>query len=264
MITSINNARIRHIQVLAKKAKARREEGLFIVEGPRMFSESPPERIERAYLSESYYREMADRHILDQIPWELVADRVFAQAAETVHSQGVLCVMRRADYGLESLLQKADPLLLLLEDLQDPGNVGTIFRTAEGAGVDGIILTKNCVDIYNPKTIRSTMGSVYRMPFVCLTDEKISPVLDSLKEKGVATCAAHLQGRCLYDRENYTGGTAFLIGNEGNGLSEELSAAADKKVRIPMEGRLESLNAGVAAAILMYEAHRQRCRAKGL
>lgn len=258
MISSANNAQIRHIQLLAKKAKARRDERLFLVEGPRMFYEAPPERIERAYLSESFYQEMLDRRILDQVPWELVADRVFAQAAETVHSQGVLCVMRCMDYGMEALLRKDDPLLLLLEDLQDPGNMGTIFRTAEGAGVDGIILTKHCVDIYNPKTIRSTMGAVYRVPFVCLESEEIPRVLALLKKKGVATCAAHLRGNRTYDRESYTGGTAFLIGNEGNGLSQGLSAAADIKVRIPMEGRLESLNAGVAAAILMYEAYRQR------
>lgn len=260
MITSVSNARIRHIQQLAKKAKVRREEGLFLVEGPRMFFESPPEQIERAYLSESFYRGIADSSILDRIPWELVADRVFAQAAETVHSQGVLCVMHSMKYGLSELLVKEAPLLLLLEDLQDPGNMGTIFRTAEGAGVDGILLTKNCVDIYNPKTIRSTMGSIYRMPFVCLEDENVFSILDRLKKRGVAACAAHLQGNRAYDREDYTGGTVFLIGNEGNGLSEGLSAAADKKVRIPMEGRLESLNAGVAAAVLMYEAYRQRRR----
>ena len=242
MISSANNAQIRHIQLLAKKARARRDERLFLVEGPRMFYEAPPERIERAYLSESFYQEMLDRRILDQVPWELVADRVFAQAAETVHSQGVLCVMRCMDYGMEALLRKDDPLLLLLEDLQDPGNMGTIFR----------------VDIYNPKTIRSTMGAVYRVPFVCLESEEIPRVLALLKKKGVATCAAHLRGNRTYDRESYIGGTAFLIGNEGNGLSQGLSAAADIKVRIPMEGRLESLNAGVAAAILMYEAYRQR------
>lgn len=258
MITSANNTQIRHIQLLAKKAKARRDEGLFLVEGPRMFYEAPPERIERAYLSESFYRGMEDRRMLDRIPWELVADHVFARAAETVHSQGVLCVMRGMGYRMPELLQKKDPLLLLLEDLQDPGNVGTIFRTAEGAGADGIILTKNCVDIYNPKTIRSTMGSVYRMPFVCLESEDLSHVLGAFKEKGVAVCAAHLEGKRAYDREDYTGGTVFLIGNEGNGLSADLAEAADKKVRIPMEGRLESLNAGVAAAVLLYEAYRQR------
>ena len=229
-----------------------------MVEGPRMFYESPWEWMERAYLSESFYRGMEDRRMLEDIPWELVADRVFAQASETVHAQGVLCVMRSRRYGLDALLRKRAPLLLLLEDLQDPGNVGTVFRTAEGAGVDGIILTKKCVDIYNPKTIRSTMGSVFRMPFVCLESEELSPVLARLREAGVATCAAHLRGSRDYDREDYTGGTAFLIGNEGNGLSEKLAGAADKKVRIPMEGRLESLNAGVAAAILMYEAYRQR------
>ena len=136
--------------------------------------------------------------------------------------------------------------------------MGTIFRTAEGAGADGIIMTANCVDIFNPKTIRSTMGSIYRMPFVCLEEEETQPVLKLLRERGIATCAAHLQGERTYDREDYTKGTAFLIGNEGNGLTEETSEASSLKVKIPMEGKLESLNASVAASILLYEAYRQR------
>src|SRR5699024_8454957 len=121
----------------------------------------------------------------------------------------------------------------------DPGNVGTIFRTAEGAGVSGIIMTRNCVDIYHPKTVRATMGSIYRVPFLCV--EELSPLITLLKEKGIVTYAAHLKGQETYDREDYSRGTAFFIGNEGNGLSEWLSGQADRLIRIPMEGQLESL-----------------------
>ena len=148
-------------------------------------------------------------------------------------------------------------LLMILEDLQDPGNLGTILRTGEGAGVTGIILSKNSVDIYNPKVIRSTMGSVYRVPF-CYTSSIREEILPWLREKKITGYAAHLEGKNSYDREDYTKGTAFFIGNEGNGLSRELSEKADIWIRIPMEGQVESLNAAMASGILMYEAYRQR------
>ena len=134
--------------------------------------------------------------------------------------------------------------------------MGTIFITAEGAGVTGIIMTKNCVDIYNPKTIRSTMGSIYRVPF--LYTDQIDEVLEWFRKNGISTYAAHLKGEHFYDEEDYCSGTAFFIGNEGNGLTDELSNKADHWIKIPMEGKLESLNAGVASAVLMYEASRQR------
>ena len=149
------------------------------------------------------------------------------------------------------------PLLMILEDLQDPGNLGTILRTGEGAGVTGIILSKNSVDIYNPKVIRSTMGSVYRMPFY-YTSSIQEEILPWLREKKITGYAAHLEGKNSYDQEDYTKGTAFFIGNEGNGLSRELSQKADIWIRIPMEGQVESLNAAMASGILMYEASRQR------
>lgn len=187
---------------------------------------------------------------------EVLADRVFAQVSDTKTPQGILCVLEQFHYTLPDLLKRKNPHLLLLEDLQDPGNLGTILRTAEGAGVDGIILSRGCVDLYNPKTIRSTMGSVYRMPF--LYTETLADVLPVLGKKGIRTYAAHLQGQKDYDQEDYRTGCAFLIGNEGNGLSGELSRQADAWIRIPMKGKLESLNAAVAASILMYEVFRQR------
>lgn len=258
MITSSSNPQLKYIQQLAKKAKTRREDGVFLVEGPRMFLEAPKEQIKKAYLSERFYSQMTDRTILDGIDWELVEDHTFEKMSATMTPQGVLCILTQPEYTLDTLLNKKDPLLVFLEDLQDPGNMGTIFRTAEGAGADGIIMTANCVDIYNPKTIRSTMGSIYRMPFVQLAQGETVQTLKLLREKGIATCAAHLKGEHTYDKEDYTAGCAFLIGNEGNGLTEETAKAASVKVKIPMEGKLESLNASVAASILLYEAYRQR------
>ena len=120
----------------------------------------------------------------------------------------------------------------------------------------GVILSRDCVDIYNPKVIRSTMGSIYRMPFVYVED--LPEVVSMLSGMGIRTYAAHLEGKNSYDKENYKKGTAFLIGNEGNGLRKETADAADTYVRIPMCGEVESLNAAIAASVLMFEAARQR------
>ena len=117
-------------------------------------------------------------------------------------------------------------------------------------------MNKGCVDIYNPKTIRSTMGSVYRVPFIYTED--LEEDINKLKAHNIPVFAAHLKGVQMYDEPDYAGGCAFLIGNEGNGLTDETANLADNYIRIPMEGRVESLNAGVAASLLAYEAYRQR------
>ena len=118
--------------------------------------------------------------------------------------------------------------------------------------MDGIFMSANCVDIYNPKTIRSTMGSIYRVPFVIAPD--LEEVFAWFKKQRVRSYAAHLKGKGWYDEASYTGGTAFLIGNEGNGLREETADLADTYLKIPMEGKLESLNAAMAAGLLMYQS----------
>lgn len=144
----------------------------------------------------------------------------------------------------------------MLDNLQDPGNMGTIVRTAEGAGVTGVIMSRDCVDIYNPKTIRSTMGSIYRMPFYYAED--ILKAIRKIKDAGIKVYAAHLDGEKSYDEEDYAFSCAFLIGNEGNGLREETSKMADHYIIIPMSGEVESLNAAIAASVLMFEVKRQR------
>ena len=147
------------------------------------------------------------------------------------------------------------PLIMALENLQDPGNLGTIIRTAEGAGVTGILMSRETVDVYNPKVVRATMGSIFRVPFCYVND--LSEYIRQLNRVGYATYSAHLQGKRFYDF-SYDNPTVFCIGNEGNGLSEELSDATIYKIRIPMLGKVESLNAATAATVLIYEAMRQR------
>lgn len=223
-----------------------------------MFGEAPADWISAVYVSETFAGRDPLMEQAKKFPCEVVADKVFAQMSDTQTPQGILTVLRRPVYGPEDILDKEKPLIMVLEDLQDPGNAGTIIRTGEGAGISGVILTRTCVDITNPKVIRSTMGSIYRIPFLYV--ESVLSLKESFREKGIVTYAAHLKGKNFYDGESYDGGTAFLIGNEGKGLTEEAAAAADCLIRIPMEGQVESLNAAMAAGILMYEAARQRRR----
>ena len=265
MITSTSNARVKRLVNLKKKKKARDEERVFLVEGIRMFREVPTDQLEEVYVSESFYKKEKDtvEEVLKGtgIRPEELSDTVYAYASDTKTPQGILCVVRQMEYPLEKVITGQCPMIMVLEHLQDPGNLGTILRTAEGAGVTGIVMDRECVDIYNPKTIRSTMGSIYRMPFCYVEDLKAA--IGSLKEAGIGVYAAHLDGRHDYDEEDYGRPCAFLIGNEGNGLSQETAELADIYIKIPMEGQVESLNAAIAASVLMFEAGRQRRRHEG-
>ena len=256
MITSTSNPQVKELLQLQKKSKARNERNVFIVEGIRMFREVPKERLEKVYISESFYNKKKQELKLFDVPVEILSDRVFSHVSDTKTPQGVLSLVRQKKTSLEEILQVENPYLMILDNLQDPGNLGTIVRTAEGAGVTGIIMSHDCVDIYNPKTIRSTMGSVYRMPFLYVDD--MDDMLQQLKKQGIKTYAAHLQGKNSYDKEDYKSGCAFMIGNEGNGLRKEIADQADIWVRIPMHGQVESLNAAIAASVLMFEVCRQR------
>lgn len=261
MITSVHNKCIKEAAALLAKKKERERRGLFVVEGVKLFSEAPAERITQVYIAESARAQLTAQYgeKLKRLPCEIVSDEVFGKLSDTVTPQGILCLVRQYSYNIEEILsecKKKQMLFILLEDLQDPGNVGTIFRTAEAAGADGVLMSSRTADIYNPKTIRSTMGSIYRVPFLYEAD--LSSIIKRLRKVGVSVYAAHLSGKADYDAYDYRKSTAFLIGNEGRGLQEETVAAADECIRLPMEGKVESLNAAVAASVLLYEAHRQR------
>ncbi|MBQ8662471.1 MAG: RNA methyltransferase [Eubacterium sp.] len=257
MITSTSNQQVKNLVQLQKKGKARREQGQFIVEGIRMFAEIPDAWIQQVYVSETFLLNNPDK--LFGKTYEVLADKVFEYVSDTKTPQGVLGVVKMPAYTKKDLLTAADgraPLVLLLENIQDPGNLGTMFRSGEGAGVTGIIMDKTTVDIFHPKTVRSTMGGIYRVPFIIVDD--IKEGIRLLQEHRIRIYAAHLKESCCYDEPDYTTGCGFLIGNEGNGLTDETAEMADQYIRIPMGGKLESLNASVAASLLMYEANRQR------
>lgn len=255
MITSASNTRVKKVAALNQKAKERRQEGKYVVEGVKMFLEAPEKEIEEIYAMEGFQNAACMEKLAGR-PFETVSEEVFRRMSDTAAPQGILCVMRQKKYALADLLAAKNPLLMILEDIQDPGNLGTILRTGEGAGIGGVIMSRETADIYNPKTIRSTMGSIYRVPFIYVSSLEETSV--QLKAAGIRLFAAHLKGKSWYDGEDYRKGSAFLIGNEGNGLREETAALADTYIKIPMEGRVESLNAAMASGILMYEAARQR------
>jgi len=267
MITSNSNDKVKEIEKLGKQSRLRKEQGVFLVEGIRMFREVLPEKIVEIY----YTKEAIDKY--SELSGELDAARPYAERIEEVTDgvmkkmsgtetpQGILAVVRADYYSVKDLTEcvgnehESMPFLLILERIQDPGNLGTIIRMAEGAGVTGILLSSDSADHYSPKVVRSTMGSVLRMKIA--VSENIAQDVRLLKEKGVTVFGTHLSGKDFYD-EDFRGASAFLIGNEGRGLSDELSGEADKLIRIPMMGSVESLNAAVSASVVSYEVLRQR------
>lgn len=254
MIESKQNQQIRNIIKLKKQAKERRKQKVFLVEGLRMFREAPKDRVMKAYATQVFYEKY--NMLFQDIDYELVSDKVFKEISDTVTPQGVLAIIRQREWTIEELLQKDNvPCLLILENLQDPGNLGTIIRTGEGAGITGVIMSRDTVDIYNPKVIRSTMGSIYRVPFVYVDD--LPSVMTRLETYQIHSYAARLDGDNIYHC-NLKKSCAFLIGNEGNGLTDEISRMANRYIKIPMCGEVESLNAAIAATVLMYETMRQR------
>ncbi|MDD3238861.1 MAG: RNA methyltransferase [Lachnospira sp.] len=256
MITSTSSNQVKHVIQLIKKSKIRKECQEFVVEGARMVREAPLDRLVKMYASETFYenhREFFENVPKDQV--ELVSDHVFSQMSDTQTPQGVMAIVQMQSVERKDIV-KGNPLILMVENLQDPGNLGTIVRMGEGAGVTGVIMSANTVDIYNPKTIRSTMGSIYRVPFMYVSD--FTEAMKECQKEGISLYAAHLDGKNIYTEENYTKPTGFLIGNEGNGLTDAATSVADTLIRIPMEGQVESLNAAIACTVLTYEAMRQR------
>lgn len=225
-----------------------------------MVREIPQERILALYVAESMQEQFAAITESLGSRVEVVRDSVFHSMSDTNTPQGILAEVRMQPVTEEDLYpQEKQPFILIIERLQDPGNLGTIIRTAEGAGVTGIILSADSVDLYNPKVVRSTMGSIFRVPVFVAQD--LQEAVNHAKKRGIQIYGAHLSGAQFYE-EDFTEGCAFLIGNEGNGLSEAVSACADCLIRIPMQGQVESLNAAISTAVISYEVLRQRLAKK--
>ena len=208
MITSTGSSQVKRVIQLQKKSKIRKENRQFVVEGVKMVCEAPFDRIEKVYMSERFATDNKDfvkKLGMSDDKVETVADNVFAHMSDTQTPQGVMAVINMKEYSVDDIIKAGSdrkPLIIAIENLQDPGNLGTIVRMAEGAGVTGIVISSNAVDIYNPKTIRSTMGSIYRVPFVYAAD--FIGAIELMKKNGINVYAAHLDGGCEYTEADYT------------------------------------------------------------
>lgn len=270
MITSASNSRIKHVTNLISSKKERVASSAYVVEGIKLFMEAPIQDIEEVYISESFEERLCggDENKLSSAMVELykklkdtgydvVSDQVFKKMSDTVTPQGILCTIHITPAKLDNVLNEYEGKTfraIALEGLQDPGNMGTIVRTAEAAGVNLILAGLNTVDVYSSKVVRSTMGSLFRVPIVYSQD--LYEDIELLKNRNIKVYAAHLKGVDSYRDVKYGDRSLILIGNEGNGLTDTATGLANTLVRIPMEGKVESLNAAVAAAILMFEVGR--------
>lgn len=256
MISSGSNQQIKDLMKLQKNGRYRRKQRCFIVEGIKLTKEALfNQKLQKVYVSESFYRDNQVEEFAE-IPLETVTDQVFCQICDTVTPQGILGIVSFPEYSLEEILSDERTLYLLLDDVRDPGNLGTIIRTAEGAGMSGVILSRECVDLLNPKVVRSTMGAIFRVPFVYV--DSLEEVIDTMKAQGIGIYGTCMEGSSPYDKVDYCKPSGMVIGNEANGISNCVMDRLTGKISIPMDGKLESLNAAVAAALVMYEAARQR------
>ena len=259
MITALNNKGVKRIIALKKSSKDRKKEGTFIVEGTRMFDETPDELIKSVYVTPDYQEKcgIEEKKRLERLNPVTVSGEVFSKMSDTITPQGILVEVTFPKNNVRDIIHNDNAFLLCLQDIQDPGNLGTMLRTAEGAGITGIIMSRGCVDIYSPKVVRSTMGAIFRMPFAYTED--LEDTVECMKQLDISVYAAALHNNSVpYTDRLYDGKCAILIGNEGNGLTREIIGRASKSVVIPMSGQLESLNAAISAGIIMYEARRQR------
>lgn len=245
-LSSLKNPRVMAWRSLKEK-KGREEHNAFLVEGVRIVKEALASSfpVECILLREGF--EPAP-FVPDGVPVFCLPDHVFQAVCDTRTPQGIAAVLtRRAS-------EPAGPCLVALDGVQDPGNVGTIIRTADAAGMDGIILSPDCADLFSPKVLRATMGSIFRLGFSF--PASLPEALEQYKKKGWSVLSSQLDGEPFFERSNVASSFILVIGNEGNGVSEAVKALATHRLRLPMRGGAESLNAAVAAAIMMYDLTR--------
>ena len=265
-ITSAQNQKIRTLLELQEKSKARRKEGLFVVEGRRELLHC----IEAGYEPYTLFicreilpdRELDD--IIDAIAENFsgtmcqiieIPQHLYDKVAYRGGTEGVIAEMRCKSLSLESLKMKENPLVVILESVEKPGNLGAVLRSADASGVDAVIVCDPLTDMYNPNLIRSSIGAIFTVPVATATSEE---TIQWLKTHGIKIYTAQLQDSEWYYDTDMKGGTAIVMGTEATGLTDIWRKAADAHIKIPMLGRLDSLNVSVSAAILMFEAVRQR------
>lgn len=255
-ITSRANEKIKNLSRLLNRRKARGEQGLFVTEGVKLTLDA----FDAGLIPAEVYLTQA---LLERIPvLEKIIDRAENAAiisqeladkvADAQTPQGIFCLFPVLDNTADTVKIRNSGQYLLLDSLQDPGNVGAIIRTSEALGLDGLFLTSNCPDLYSPKVLRASMGGVFRLP-IGLVDDPLTAI-DRCRSRGLPVYGAALsQGALMLDTRLFTKGAVVVIGNEGSGLGERTAAACENLIKIPMAGSANSLNASVAAGILIWE-----------
>ena len=252
-ITSSANPKFKRLIALLQKSSERRESALFTVEGVREIFHC----IEAGYKPDCIFfcPDIVSEETLPQCRHFALSAGLYAKAAYREGTEGAIGVFQAIEHPLSSLHLKDNPLIAVLESVEKPGNLGAVLRTCDAAGADALVICDPRTDLYNPNLIRATIGAVFTVPTaVCTTAQAIT----FLKSKGIRILTAQLQDSSLYYDCPMTKGTAIVMGTEATGLSDKWRQAADAHIRIPMLGKLDSLNVSVSAAILLYEAVRQR------
>lgn len=252
-ITSTQNPKVKRLAALQQKSAERRREGVFVVEGRRELDHC----IEAGYEVESIF--VCQDIVPDNLPPAAktydVSTRVYERIAYRGSTEGIVAIVYAKQLTLNDLKLGDKPFVVVLESVEKPGNLGAVLRSADAAGVDAVIVCDPLTDLYNPNLIRSSIGAIFTVPCVaCTSDECIR----FLKERGIQILTAQLQDSRLYYDVDMRRPTAIVMGTEATGLTQQWRLAADAHIRIPMLGRLDSLNVSVSAAVLMYEAVRQR------
>ncbi len=253
-ITSLHNPKIKDLLQLIEKSKERRTRGLFVVEGLREVTRA----LAAGYPAETVF---LCREILSEPP-AVDPDKVFTVSREVYDriayrggTEGIVAVLHTRERRLEELPLGEKPLILVLESVEKPGNIGAVLRSADAAGVDAVLVCDPLTDLYNPNLIRASLGAVFHCPVCCCTTEA---AIAFLKARGLRILTAQLQDSAPYYGTDMKRGTALVMGSEAQGLGTAWRAAADAHVLIPMQGIVDSLNVSVSAAILLFEAVRQR------
>jgi TrmH family RNA methyltransferase len=263
MITSKGNTQVKDIRIL-KQAKYRHARGEYFIEGVRLVEEALREGVPVRKIAYSPRLEKIERgaELLslarERIPdaeWLYLSDEVLGTLSDTKSHQGIVAVLKKRELSAEDLWQR-EGLILLLYELQDPGNLGAIFRLADAGGAAGLIFSGGTIDPYSPKVVRASMGSLFRVPF--LKNQDLSDCLQKLRFRGYQIWATAIRGQPSFWEVDFSRPAAVLFGQEGAGLPEDLMRAADGLFTIPMASRVDSLNVAMAAGLVIYEAMRQR------
>lgn len=260
VIKSRDNRLLKHFRKLNNK-KYRQESHQYTIEGIRMVEEAVKSKAPIKYclcsdtLNNVRGKVLAEDMVLQNIGVYYVEERLFMEICDTDTPQGIAAVVEMMDYSIDSVLYNSD-FLVVVDRIQDPGNLGAIIRTSDAAGAHGVLMWEGTVDPYSPKVLRSTMGSIFHIPILEFENE--DDAIARLKERGFTVYASSLMGSSPYFTEDYKRKAAIVIGNEANGISNGIISSADRLINIPMPGNAESLNAAVAAGILIFEMVRQR------